>query len=809
MTNHFEDYVNSDYFLIIGANPAEAHPMAMRHIGKAKAKGAKIIVVDPRFTKTAAHADIYVPIRPGTDIAFLHGLINYAIQNDLYQHEYVLNYTNASYLINPDYSFTDGVFSGLEEKDGKLSYNNASWSYQTDGEDFRKDPTLQDPQCVWQIMKKHVSRYDIKTVSNVTGTPEDTLQKAYALYCKSGKPEVSGNLIYVLGITQHSYGAQNTRATCMVQLLLGNVGLPGGGLNPQRGQSNVQGACDMGMLWNNVTGYLKVPDATKHATYEDYLKAESPKTGYWSNTPKFMTSTLKAWYGEKATKENDFCFDWLPKTEGKSHSHMDSYAGLEEGEIKGVFCWAENPSVAGPDASHEVKALEKADWMVCVDVFENETAAFWKRPGVNPADIQTEVFLLPAAHIYEKNGTRTNSSRDVQWRWKAVEPPGQAKSDLWIADRLYKAIRKEYESGGKFIDPIMNLTWNYDKPGQDEPDVEKVAIEINGFKVEDGTVLGTFADLKDDGSTACGVWIYAGYYYVDPKETDPLLKVPATKRHGTEDKTGLAIYPKWTFAWPLNRRIVYNRCSSNPAGQPWNPKRAYIFWDGAKWVTPDVPDFGAKDAKTKEPNPPEKTAHAPFIMTADGQAHFFVPSSLISTSQLKEGPMPEHYEPVESPVKNPISKQQNNPVAKKWKGEFSKLAEVGSKDFPYVATTVHYIEHYQTGVRTRNSPYLVELMPEQFATISPGLANQLGIKPGDDIIVSSARAEITCKANVLPIVQPLVVNGSPVEIVSLPWSWGFMGLSKGAIGNELTPFVACPNVTVPEYKAFLVNVRKA
>ncbi len=803
MTNNFSDYRNADIFLIIGANPAEAHPMAMRHIGKALAKGAKMIVVDPRFTKTAAKADIYVPLRPGTDIAFLYGMIKYAIENDLYQHEYVLNYTNASYLISPDYNFADGLFSGLEEKDGKLSYNTASWAYQKDGDNIKKDPTLQDPQCVWQIMKKHVSRYDIKTVSKVTGTPEDILRKAYATYCESGKPDKAGNLIYVLGITQHSYGTQNTRATCMVQLLLGNVGMPGGGLNPQRGQSNVQGACDMGMLWNNITGYLNVPDATKHPTYKDYLEVETPKTGFWSNKPKFLASLLKAWYGEKATKENDFCYDWLPKSDGKDHSHMSSYVSLAEEEIKGVFCWAENPSVAGPDASHEAKALENADWMVCVDLFENETAAFWKRPGVNPADIKTEVFLLPGAHIYESEGTRTNSARNIQWRWKAIEPPGQARSSLWIADRIFKAVREEYRSGGKFTEPILNMVWNYDKPGQDEPDIEKIAIEINGYNVADGRVLGTFGDLKDDGSTACGVWVYTGYYYVDPQEQDPLLKVPATKRHGTEDKSGLGVYPKWTFVWPLNRRIVYNRCSADPTGRPWKKDKPLMAWNGTKWITNDVPDFGVTDAATKAPVPPEKTANAPFIMLPEGQARFFNPSG------LKEGPMPEHYEPVESPVKNLISKQQNNPMAMRWGGEFSKLAETGSKEFPYVATTVHYIEHYQTGVRTRNSPMLIELMPEQFATISPTLAGKLGIKPGDEIFVSSARAEIKMKANVLPIVKPLIVNGSPVEIVSLPWSWGYMGLSKGDIGNDLTPFIGDANVVVPEYKSFLVNIRKA
>lgn len=411
--------------------------------------------------------------------------------------------------------------------------------------------------------------------------------------------------------------------------------------------------------------------------------------------------------------------------------------------------------------------------------------------------------MLPGAHIYECEGTRTNSSRNIQWRWKAVEPPGRAKSSLWIADRIFKAVRQEYQSGGKYTDPILNMVWNYDKTGLDGPDAEKVAIEINGYNVADGRILGTFGDLKDDGSTACGVWVYAGYYYTDPNEQNPSLKVPATKRHGTEDKSGLGVYPKWTFVWPLNRRIVYNRCSADPAGRPWKKDKPYMVWDGTKWIANDVPDFAITDAVTKAPNPPEKTANAPFIMLPEGQARFFVPSG------LKEGPMPEHYEPVESPVKNLMGKQQNNPMAKRWGGQFGKLAETGSKDFPYVATTVHYVEHYQTGVRTRNSPLLLDLMPEQFATISPTLAANLGIKPGDKIFVSSARAEIKMKANVLPIVKPLMVNGSPVEIVSLPWSWGYMGLSKGDVGNDLTPFVGCPNVVVPEYKAFLVNIRKA
>lgn len=797
MTNHFIDYRNADVFLIIGSNAAETHPMAMRWIGMAKGRGAKIIVVDPRFTKTAAKADIYAPLRPGTDIAFLYGIMNYAIQNNLYHHEYVVNYTNASYLISPEYGFADGLFSGLEEKDGILAYDSKKWGYQKEGENIKKDPTLQDPQCVFQILKRHVSRYDLKTVSQVTGTPEDVLREVCATYCATGKPGKAGNLIYAMGITQHSYGGQNVRAIAMLQLLLGNIGIAGGGVNAQRGESNVQGSTDLAMLFHLIPGYLKCPIAPKHPTLKDYIEVETPKTGYWSNTPKFLISMLKAWYGDKATKENDFCYDWLPKLDGKDHSHMAIFEKMAEGKIKGFLAWGQNPAVGGPLASAERKAMEKLKWMVVIDLFETETATFWKRPGVNPADIDTEVFMLPAAFSYEKEGTVSNSGRWIQYRWKAVDPPGKAKSDLWIADRLFKAIRKEYQAGGKFPNPILNMVWNYDMPGHDEPDINKVGIELNGYSIADNEVLSSFGTLKDDGSTACGMWIYTGYWAEDPE-----LKVPACKRRSTKDPSGLGLYPKWSFAWPLNRRIIYNRCSCDPAGRPWNPEKVLVSWDGSKWITNDVPDFSAKDAKTKEPVPPEKTANAPFIMLPEGQGRLFA-------SGLKDGPLPEHYEPVESPVKNLLTKQQSNPLATRRKGDFAKVAETASKEFPYVATTHRLIEHYQSGAVTRNCPYLVELMPEMFATISPSLANKLGIKPGDEVIVSSARGEIKCKANVLPIVKPLNVNGSTIEIVALPWHWGYQGLAQGSIANDLTPYIGDANTGIPEYKGFLCNIRKA
>lgn len=796
MTNSFTDYQNTDVFLIIGANPAENHPMAMQHIGMAMVKrGAKIIVADPRFTKTAAKAHIHAPLRPGTDIAFLLGIMNYAIQNNLYHREYVLNYTNASYLVSPEFAFNEGVFSGLTEK----GYDTKTWQYQKDGDAVKKDPSLQDPNCVFQIIKRHVSRYDISTVCKITGTPEDTYKKVCELYSSTGRAGKAGNLIYAMGITQHSYGSQNVRATAMLQLLLGNIGIAGGGVNAQRGESNVQGSTDQAMLFHLLPGYNPMFDATVHPTLKDYIEKATPKTSFWSNRPKFIISMLKAWFGDKATKENDFCYDWVPKLDGKDHSHMSIFNDMAAGKIKGFFAWGQNPAVGGPLASKTREALEKLDWMVGVDLFETETVSFWKRPGVNPADIKTEVFMLPTGFSYEKEGTVANSARWIQWRWKAVDPPGQAKSDLWIADRLMKAIRKEYQAGGKFTEPIMNMVWNYpDVPGHDEPDITKVAEEMNGYVVADGTVLDSFAKLKDDGSTACGIWIYTGYFY-----TDPELKVPACQRRSRNDNGGLSLYPKWSFAWPANRRIVYNRCSADPSGRPWDPKRSLVSWDGSKWVNNDVPDFGFKDAATGAFIPPEKSAANSFIMNTEGAGRLFAPTG------LKDGPLPEHYEPLESPVKNIMGKQQDNPVAAKYKGDFGKIAETASPEFPYVATTHRLIEHYQSGAVTRNCPNLAELMPEMFVTISPKLAGKIGVEPGEFVLVSSARGEIKCKVNVLPIVKALKINGSEIEIVGLPWHWGYQGIASGSTANDLTPFVGDPNTRIPEYKAFLCNVRKA
>lgn len=780
MTNHWIDYQHSDVIMAIGVNTAENHPMSMRWIERARAKGARLISVDPRLTRTAAVADIWLPLRPGTDIALLGGLINYALENDLFHREYVVHYTNASYILRADYAFSDGVFSGLEG--GK--YNTQSWQYELDDEGRPlQDPTLQHPRCVFQVLKKHYSRYDRDTVCKITGCNPADFDKVAATYCATGKPGKAGNILYAMGITQSTHGTQNVRAIAILQLLLGNIGIPGGGVNAQRGEANVQGSTDMAMLFHLLPGYLNMPQAKDHATLADYLAKETPASGYWSNKPKFFISLLKAWWGDAATADNEYCYHWLPKLDGRNRSHMAIFDAMQQGEIRGMFVWGQNPAVGGPNAEYERKALEKLDWMVAVDIFETETASFWRRPGVNPADIKTEVFLLPAAASYEKEGTVSNSGRWIQWRYQAVAPPGQAKSDLWIADKLYKAIRAAYQQDGVFPDPIVNLHWNYGGEGEEEPDIEQVALEINGYDA-DGRPLRDFTLLRDDGSTACGCWIYSGYY------ND--LEDPPAKRRIREEQ-GIGTNPDWAFAWPLNRRILYNRCSSDPRGKPWNSQVPLIWWEDGQWRMNDVPDFGWKDIL------PEQSAKAPFIMLPELQARLFSPT-------VADGPLPEHYEPVESPVKNLLSSQQHNPVVT-FLPCLGKLAV--TDEYPYIGTTYRVSEHWQSGIMTRNSPWLAELAPEMFVEISTRLADSLGIANGDKVVVTTPRGQIQAVAYVTRRLKPLAVNGQMVEIVGMPWHWGYRGLFPGDSANVLTPHVGDPNTSIPEYKAFLCNIRRA
>ena len=780
MTNHWIDYQHSDVFMNIGLNTAENHPVSMKWIQKAKDNGAKLICVDPRFTRTAAVSDVYAPLRPGTNIAFLSGLINYALQSRLYHEEYVRHYTNATYLVDPGYSFSDGLFSGaVHQADGQVQYDRATWSYQRDEEgNILTDETLRNPRCVLNLMKEHYSRYDLKTVSEITGCPVSKLREVADLFCGTGRPERVGNIMYAMGITQFTHGAQNVRSIAMLQLLLGNMGRPGGGVNAQRGQSNVQGSTDMAMLFHIIPGYMPVPRGHLHPTLGDYFEREVPGSGFLVNRPKHLVSMLKAFWGDSATRENDFRYDYLPKMDDKDRSHIGMYHEMAAGNVKGMICWADNPAVGGPSAKHKRQYSGNLDWQVAVDIFENETASFWKEPGVNPEEIKTEVFLLPAALHVEREGTIANSGRWIQWRYKAIEPAGDAKPDLWIVDKLFKAIRDAYERDpGPFPDPILEMNWDYGE----EADPNLVALELNGSDLRTGQLLTNFTHLADDGSTACGNWIYSGYYNN--------MDDPPTKRR-IKEKEGIGSHLDWSFAWPVNRRIVYNRCTADPQGRPWNPDKSSLWYENGSWQGYDVPDFNAGIA-------PEASGRVPFIMLPEGQARLL-------SSAMADGPFPEHYEPWESPVDNRMGQVQFNPVSRVWYPE-----DRGDREkFPYVATSYRVSEHYQTGMMTRNMPWLNETMPGIFVEISPSLAKKIGVKNGDMLVISSQRGEYEAAACVTPRVKPMQVNGETLEMVGMVWHWGFKGLSRGDVMNDVSPSIGDANTTIPEYKAFLCDIRK-
>jgi len=787
------DYKNSDVFMNIGGNTAENHPITMKWIEKAREeRNAKLVVVDPRYTRTAAVADVYAPIRPGTNAAYLGGLINYILENELYHEEYVKHYTNATYLINEDFDFDEeeGLFSGVDDdpdRNAKM-YDLETWQYQTDGNgNILKDPDMEDPNCVLQIMKRFYSKYSLDNISKITGCPIGPLQESYELFASTGEPEKAGNILYAMGITQFTHGTQSVRSVAVPQLLLGNIGRPGGGVNAQRGQSNVQGCCDMGILFHILTGYMPVPQRDAHPTLEDY-NAATPEGGFWENRPSFIASMLKAWYPDVDLEE---AYSYLPKLDGTDRSHIGSYYMMGQGDVKGMICWADNPAVSGPTAGDKRSYQANLDWLVVVDPFENETAAFWKpEAGSNPEEIDTEVFLLPATVAYEREGTKTNSGRWIQWQWKAQEAPGEVKSDLWIADRLFKAIRKEYEENeGVKPEPILNMSWDY---GED-PDPNLVAQEINGYRVDDGSLLSSFVDLEDDGSTACGSWIYTGFY----SDADD----PACKQR-TPEKEGIGLNSEWAFSWPANRRIVYNRGAADPQGNPWNPEFPLFKWEDGEWEMMDVPDFNADIS-------PEESADAPFIMLPEGQARLFTNAHGGAGGTSNDSPLPIHYEPAESPVANVLYPQATfNPVSQRWYPEDEHFGEVD--EYPYVMSTYRVTEHYQSGIMTRNMPWLVETMPELFIEMDEELAEEKGISNGDTVIIESKRKPegIEAKACVTKRIKPMEVDGEKVHVVGLPFHWGYMGLSKGDVANDLAPSIGDANSTIPEYKSFLCNVKR-
>ena len=814
MTNHWNDLANSDVVMIVGCNPAENHPISFKYITQVQEKGGKLIVADPRFTRSASKADLYVRLRPGTDVALFAGLINYALANELYFKDYIVNYTNATFLVRGDFSFNsqEGLFSGFDPE--KRTYDIASWDYDLDKDGKPvTDPTLQNPRTVFQLMKAQYSKYTPELVQQVTGVPKDTFAKMAALYCATGKPDRAGTLLYAMGGTQHTTGVQIIRAYTILQQLLGNMGIAGGGINALRGENNVQGSTDMGLLCHIVPGYMAIPSEATHPTLKDYLDKETPKAGWWMNKPKYFVSLLKAFWGDAATPENEFAYHFMPKVgkgyEGAGYSWLPLFENMAEGNIHGMLVWGMNPAIGSSNLNQTYNALDKLKWMAAFDLWETDTSVFWKRPGANPRDIKTEVFLFPAADALEKEGSASNSGRWLQWRYQAVKPHGDARSDLWYANALALELKKLYKDDAKAVapEPIVNLNWKY---GED-PDVHLVAKEINGYTWADKKQVANFVALKDDGSTASGCWIYSGYYPGPDKKDNK-----SAARNG-KDPSGLGLYSGWSFSWPVNRRIIYNRCSVDASGQPWNPQKALVGWDqeARKWTRNDVPDFKWIDLATKVEFPPDESLKAPFIMLPEGKSRLFVPKGL-----CKDGPFPEHYEALECPFINPVFKQQSNPVIKIWKSAWDTVAQICDPRYPIIATTFRVTEHWQAGAMTRNLTWQTEMMPEMFVEMSPALAKAKGIKPGDWVKVRSSRGEVLARVNVTNRVAAFSC-GPPgqqntVEMVALPWHFGFAGLKTGGpdktknyAANQLAPMVGDANTMIPEYKVFLVAVEKA
>jgi formate dehydrogenase major subunit len=789
MTNHYIDFRNADVILNMGGNVAENHPVSFKWIQAAKDKGAIFIHVDPRFTRTSTKADIFVRLRSGTDIAFLGGMIKYILDNNLYDEFYVKNYTNASFIVNPRYGFDDGLFSGYDPT--KRAYDASTWALEKDENGIpKRDMTFQDPRCVLQLLKKHYSRYTLQKVTEITGTPSADLEKVYKAYGSTGAPDKAGTELYAMGWCQHTVGVQNIRAMCIIQSLLGNMGIAGGGINALRGESNVQGSTDAGLLYNIWPAYLPTPQAHL-ATLADYNKttpaSKDPRSvNWWKNRPKYVASYLKSVFGDKANKENDFGYSWMPKLDqGQDASWLNLFDEMYKGNFTGFFAWGMNPACSGAHSGKVRQALTKLDWMVNVNVFDNETACFWKGPGMDPKKIKTEVFQLPCAASMEKEGSISNSGRWMQWRYKASNPPGEAKPDGDIMYELFKKVRALYEKDkGIFTEPILSLKWDYETNGHF--DIHKVAKEINGYDLTTGKLMANFVGLKDDGTTSCGNWLYSASY----TEAGNMAA-----RRKKADPTGLGLYPEWSWCWPLNRRIIYNRASVDLDGNPRNSKRPLLKWDAAekRWIG-DVPDNAV---------PPMGTEGAyPFIMKSDGVASIFGPG-------LKDGPFPEHYEPLECPIeKNVMSNQRISPVVRIFEGGPDKFATCDPK-YPFVCSTYRVTEHWQTGVLTRWLPWLIEAEPQMFCEMSLELAKLKEIKNGDRVIVETSRGKVEAVAIVTARLKPFQVAGQTVHQIGIPWHFGWLHPKDGGeSANLLTPTVGDPNTMIPESKAFMANVSK-
>jgi formate dehydrogenase major subunit len=811
---------------------AECHPVGFRWVMAARERGATIIHVDPRFTRTSAVANIYVPIRAGSDIAFLGGIIRYIVENERYFKEYVVNYTNAAAIIGDEFQDTedlDGLFSGWDEEKGQ--YKTRTWMYKdvdpepaggsresqagAKGEPTQRnpiqaehtDPTLQNPRCVFQILKRHFSRYTPEMVEETCGIPKDLFLKVAETLCVNSGREKTGAFCYAVGWTQHTVGVQYIRTAAIIQLLLGNIGRPGGGILALRGHASIQGSTDIPTLYNLLPGYLPMPKAKHDKDLDTYLRLNQSPSGWWGEFPKYFVSMMKAWYGEAATKDNDWCYEYLPTLTG-DHSHMNTVVDMADGSVKGYFVMGENPAVGSMNGPLQRKGLRQLEWLVVRDFQLIETADFWRdspevqRGDVRPEDIGTEVFFFPAATHIEKDGSFTNTQRLLQWHHKAIEPKGDARSELDFMYKLGQRMKHLYQNefDEKRNWPIRDMTWDYPTQGPTkEPKAEAVLHEINGYTMADRNPVAGFTDLKDDGSTACGCWIYSGAY------KDGVNQTARRKPHWEQNW----LAPEWAWAWPHNRHILYNRASADPEGKPWSDRKALVWWDEEKkeWTGHDDPDFivdrppdyhASEDARGKD----TVNGVDPFVMQADGKGWIY------AATGLQDGPLPTHYEPEESVVANPLYGQNCNPERMEWIRDDNPYHHpYEDPTFPYVVTTYRLTEHHTAGGMSRWLSWLSELQPEMFCEVAPELAFERGLRNGDWATIRTRRAEIEARVLVTKRIRPLRIRGRVIHQIGLPYHWSTKGLVRGDSANDLIAFVGDPNVSIQESKAFTADIQ--
>jgi len=847
-TTCMQDLQHADCIVIEGSSFAEAHPVGFQWVMEAKARGATVVHVDPRFTRTSALADVFVPIRAGTDITFLGGIINYVLSNDKWFRDYVAHYTNASTLVREDFvdaDDLDGVFSGLNEETG--DYDTGSWQYagadvqsasgerdqrydeRTSGEktvseaghpeshgsggagvhgDIERDDTLEHPRCVLQVLKRHYARYTAELVEEVCGIRPEQFERVCRLVTDCSGPNRTTAFVYAVGWTQHTVGAQFIRGVSILQLLLGNIGRPGGGIQALRGHASIQGSTDIPTLFNLLPGYLPMPHGHRHEHLDDYVAAESTDTGYWALAKSYMVSLLKAWWGEAASDENDFCFDYLPRITADHSTYATVMAQLD-GTCKGYMLLGENPAVGSANARMQRFGMANLDWLVVRDFSLIESATWWKDgPEIESGemrteDIATEVFFFPAAAHTEKNGSFTNTNRMLQWHFAATDPDGDARSELWFMYHLGRKLREKLAGSTDERDrPLLELTWDYPVEGDlTEPSAEAVLAEINGWDPERNS-LSSYEQLADDGSTSCGCWIYCGVYAGGVNQ--------AARRKPVDQQNWLG--PEWAWAWPANRRILYNRASARPDGSPWSKRKALVWWDDSagRWTGHDIPDFEADKAPDYRPaegarGPDGLSGIDPFIMQADGKGWLYVPVGLV------DGPLPAHYEPQESPFDNAVYRQQRNPVRQVFSRPLNRYhpsgSEPGAEVYPYVLTTCRLTEHFTAGGMTRWQPYLAELQPEFFVEVSRELAAERGLENGGWATLVTARNAIEARVLVTDRIAAIRVQGRIVHQIGVPFHWGGNGYTTGDSANELTSVSLDPNVHIQEVKALTADIR--